>query len=367
MSYRVNLDIYSGPLDLLLYLIRKEEVEITDIPIVRITEQYIAHLEVLQQLDLNVAADFLVMAATLMEIKSRMILPRPELQLADSDAPAPEEEEDPRLVLVHQLLEYKRFKEAAETLELLADEQGRRHGRPAAHIVIGPEDQRLAVEEMFKDVQVWDLVSTFARLMRTINMSRGEVVYDDTPVEEIARNLIEIMQRKRFGRFSELFKEVFGTDSQVARSHLIGAFLAVLECIKQRVLQIEQAEDFDDLKISWRDDQEAPASQDVVLPPPEAVASRSQAREAEGLKRRSHFKGQDIASDDSQRTEFDDDLFAIEVPEIESYKPIYSDNEIMGRQEPTDNADDVSADDQNAELDDSADEDAPATDRPQEQ
>ena len=334
MSYRVDLDIYSGPMDLLLYLIRKEEVEITDIPIVRITEQYIAHLEVLQQLDLNVAADFLVMAATLMEIKSRMILPRPELQVEDGEGVEPEDLEDPRLALVQQLLEYKRFKEASQNLEALADEQSRRYGRPPAQIVIGPEDQRLAVEEMFKDVQVWDLVSTFARLMRTINLSRGEVVYDDTPVEEISRNLIEVLQRKRFGRFSELFREVFGTNERVARSHLIGAFLAVLECIKQRLLRIEQEGEFGDLTLTWREDQEAPTAQEMVLPPPEAVASRSQARVADGMKRRSHFKGEDMGGDESQRTEFDDDLAGIEVPEIETYKPIYSDDEIMGRVAP---------------------------------
>ena len=96
MTYRVDLDNYAGPLDLLLYLIRKEEVEIQDIPILRITEQYVAYLNVLTAMDINVAGEFLVMAATLMEIKSRMILPRPEMPAEDGEEP----EEDPRLELV---------------------------------------------------------------------------------------------------------------------------------------------------------------------------------------------------------------------------------------------------------------------------
>ena len=137
MDYRVDLDIYNGPLDLLLYLIRKEEVEITEIPVVRITEQYIAYMDLLQSLDINVAGEFLVMAATLMEIKSRMILPRPEMEI-DDDAYEPEE--DPRLELVQQLLEYKRFRDAADDLTSLGDEQSRRYSRPAAQIVVGPDD-----------------------------------------------------------------------------------------------------------------------------------------------------------------------------------------------------------------------------------
>ena len=120
MTYRVDLDIYNGPLDLLLYLIRREEVQIADIPIVRITEQYMAYLDLLKAMDINIAGEFLVMAATLMEVKSRMLLPRPELEVEDDEQ---EGQEDPRLELVRQLLEYKRFREAAQDLELLGNEQ----------------------------------------------------------------------------------------------------------------------------------------------------------------------------------------------------------------------------------------------------
>ena len=145
MTYRVDLDIYNGPLDLLLYLIRREELQIADIPIVRITEQYMAYLDLLQAMDINIAGEFLVMAATLMEVKSRMLLPRPELEVEDDEQ---EGQEDPRLELVRQLLEYKRFREAARDLELLGTEQSRRFARPAAQLVAGPEEQGYALDQM---------------------------------------------------------------------------------------------------------------------------------------------------------------------------------------------------------------------------
>ena len=121
-EYKVNLDIYNGPMDLLLYLIRKEEVNIYDIPIARITDQYVQYVEALQTLDMNVVGDFLVMAATLMYIKSYMLLPRQEVQ-------ADEEMEDPRLSLVKQLLEYKRYKESTFILAAKAAEWDKKSGR----------------------------------------------------------------------------------------------------------------------------------------------------------------------------------------------------------------------------------------------
>src|SRR3989338_9239973 len=119
MSYRVKLEIFEGPLDLLLYLIKKEELEIHDIPIAKITEQYLEYLELMKILDLNIAGEFLVMAATLMHIKSRMLLP------PEAIAPEEEEEEDPRAELIRKLLEYKKFKEAAGQLSVMEREQSK--------------------------------------------------------------------------------------------------------------------------------------------------------------------------------------------------------------------------------------------------
>ena len=330
MDYRVDLEIYNGPLDLLLYLIRKEEVEITDIPVGRIAEQYMAYLGLLQTMDINVAADFLVMAATLMEIKSRMILPRPEMVDEEGNV----EEEDPRLELVQQLLEYKRFKEAAQDLGALGDQQLRRFGRPAAQIVIGPEEQRFALDEMLKEVQLWDLLNAFARVMRSINLSHREVVYDDTPIEEIADQIISMMRERRTALFSELVLHLFSGPVAVTRPNLIGTFLAILECIRQRLLAIEQDRDFADLRVFWREECELPPEERKTAPPEARITSVEEARQAEGLVDRPHgrFK-EEVGAEDAEITEFDQVLDSISIPDVEKFKPIYSEEELLGRQE----------------------------------
>ena len=122
-DYRVNLDIFAGPLDLLLYLVRKEEVDIYDISIAKITDQYIQYIEILKSLDIDLAGDFLVMAATLMQIKSAMLLPKVD---PESGLLGEENLDDPRAELIRQLLEYKKFKDAANLLHAAADEQQER-------------------------------------------------------------------------------------------------------------------------------------------------------------------------------------------------------------------------------------------------
>ena len=126
-DYRVNLDIFAGPLDLLLYLVRKEEVDIYDISIAKITDQYIQYIEILKSLDIDLAGDFLVMAATLMQIKSAMLLPKAE---PESGLPGEDNLDDPRAELIRQLLEYKKFKDAANLLNAAADEQQERFRVP---------------------------------------------------------------------------------------------------------------------------------------------------------------------------------------------------------------------------------------------
>lgn len=153
-DYRVNLDIFAGPLDLLLYLVRKEEVDIYDIPIARITDQYISYIEMLKSLDIDLAAEFMVMAATLMEIKSAMLLPK-----AEPEQVASEDFSDPRAELVRQLLEYKKFKDAANLLDAAADRQQERFARPDSLISqLSPDTE---VEIDIEQVSVWDLLEAF--------------------------------------------------------------------------------------------------------------------------------------------------------------------------------------------------------------
>ena len=148
-DYKVMLEVFEGPLDLLLYLIKKDEVDIYDIPIGRITDQYMEYLNLMKVLDLNIAGDFIVMSATLMLIKSRMLLPvesRPEME--------EEDEEDPRWDLVRQLVEYKKFKDAADHLEDLEVHMENVFGRESEHVDLGaPPDIDM------RDASIFDLIS----------------------------------------------------------------------------------------------------------------------------------------------------------------------------------------------------------------
>src|SRR5262245_4369700 len=169
MPYTVALDAFHGPLDLLLYLVKKHEVDVLDIPVARIADQFREYLQGLRELDVELAGDFLVMAATLMEIKSRMMLP------AEAHA-AGEEEPDPRRELVKQLLEYRKIKDAAAALEERAEAQGTRVPRQEPPEPAAPGVQRV------RPVELWDLVSAFARLMReTQALEPKTIAVDDTP------------------------------------------------------------------------------------------------------------------------------------------------------------------------------------------
>ena len=155
-DYRVNLEIYNGPLDLLLYLIRREEVDICDVPIARITEQYLGYVELLTQLDPNLTGEFLVMAATLMEIKTRMLLPSaPPEEVTPGDI-----EIDPRAELIRQLLEYKAFKDAAEDLRTAQAARAEKFSRSPPHEATG-ETTEVDLEE----VGVWNLLDAFNGLL----------------------------------------------------------------------------------------------------------------------------------------------------------------------------------------------------------
>ena len=236
-EYRVNLDIYSGPVDLLLYLIRREEVDIYDIPIARITEQYVRYVEMIEALDPNIAGEFLVLAATLMEIKTRMLLPTPSAEEGGDDAL----EIDPRAELVRQLLEYKNFKDAAGDLRDSAHLQAMKFPRRPGK----GDDQPNEVQLDLDDAQVWHLLDAFDKLMAAIGqrVDRHEVIYDDTPVELHAADIVDRLQRDGAMSFARLFE---GRDS---RSEMIGLFLALLELIRRKRLLVTQDRNFGDIHV----------------------------------------------------------------------------------------------------------------------
>jgi segregation and condensation protein A len=226
-DYQVVLDTFRGPLDLLLYLVKRDEVDILDIPIARVAEQFKHYLDVLTLIDVERAGDFLVMAASLMEIKSKMLLPRPEEESAE---PA----EDPRRELVRQLLQYKRYKEAAAALDELADRQALR--LPRLPVAAAPQK---GGPPALQPVELWDLVSAFGRLMReTLANQPQAVVVDHTPLHVHMEQVLARLEREGRVAFSELFTPPY------TRSRLVGVFLAVLELAKGRRVVPEQAGPF---------------------------------------------------------------------------------------------------------------------------
>ncbi|MBS3733878.1 MAG: segregation/condensation protein A [Phycisphaerae bacterium] len=235
-DYRVQLDVYNGPLDLLLYLIRREEVDIHDIPIARITEQYVAYVDMLKALDPNLAGEFLVLATHLMEIKTRMLLPAPETAAGDEETDLL----DPRAELVRQLLEYKAFKDAAGDLAGAAEDQARRFPRaPVRPPSNSPDDVDL------DDVQVWDLFDAFSKLMESIGHrpTHHEVIYEDTPIELHAEDIVDRLRREGPMTFSSVFA------GRTGRGELIGLFLALLELVRQRRIRAAQEDNFREIRI----------------------------------------------------------------------------------------------------------------------
>ena len=223
-NYHVALDTFHGPLDLLLYLVKRHEVDVLEIPIAKLADQFLEYLSALQAVDVELAGEFLVLAATLMEIKSRSLLP-------DDEAEESEGGPDPRRELVKQLLEYRKFKDAAAALEDCAEKQSARMVR------VPPEDPQPAGATPVRAVELWDLVGAFARLLRETQALRPTtVVVDDTPQHVYEAQIRDRVRSEGRVAFRDLFRPPFH------KARLIGLFLAILELIKNGALALEQAE-----------------------------------------------------------------------------------------------------------------------------
>ena len=227
-DYRVNLDIFAGPLDLLLYLVRKEEVDIYDIPIAKITDQYVKYIEMMKELDIDVAGDFLVMAATLMQIKSAMLLPR-----EPGEALGEEDLTDPRAELIRQLLEYKKFKDAANLLAAAADERGERFNRPDTIIeqIKGASEPAINLDQ----ISIWNLLEAFDKIMEAtgakFDMSH---ISDDTPIDLYQIEILHRLQTDGPTNFVRIF------EGRASRLVMVGLFLAILELIRSQLVHAEQ-------------------------------------------------------------------------------------------------------------------------------
>ena len=234
MTYKVKLDVFEGPLDLLLYLIQKEEVDIYDIPIAKITDQYLEYLELMKLLDLSIAGEFLVMAATLMHIKSRMLLP-PE-QAEGEEKP----EEDPRAELVRRLLEYKKFKEAASELSQMESH----HKHFFARVGPGIKVEDLPKEDTFFEASLFDLITAFTKVLKDIPKDVFyKVVKDEFTVSEKIHDVLHMLVDKKQILFTDLFR------AAKTKFEIITTFLALLELIKIREVIIIQAVPFGEIEI----------------------------------------------------------------------------------------------------------------------
>jgi segregation and condensation protein A len=248
-DYRVNLEIFAGPMDLLLYLVRKEEVDIYDIPLAKITDQYIRYIDILKQLDIDVAGDFLVMAATLMQIKSAMLLPKTQGEEIGAD-----DLSDPRAELIRQLLEYKRFKDAANMLAASAEEQGDRFARPDTVIEQFKPNAEPAID--LDQVSVWNLLEAFDAIMEATGAKYDiRHIIDDTPIDLYQIEILHRLQKEGPMNFERIF------EPRSSRLVLVGLFLAILELIRSQLIWAEQNQETG--KISLRATTDVPAEEAV--------------------------------------------------------------------------------------------------------
>lgn len=246
-DYNVKLDVFEGPLDLLLYLIKKEEVDIYDIPIGRICSQYNEYMNLMRMLDLNIAGEFLVMSATLMLIKSRLLLPAEERKDLEED------EEDPRLDLVRQLVEYKKFKDAAGFLEELEESQ---------HNVFFPEGEHVALGKdtglSLRDVSIFDLLSSFSEILKRTDKEELTEIFAEryTVADKVDYLMNEVVRRGRKQSLHDLFK------GMRSRSEMVCTFLAILELIRlKQIRAVQEPGEYTDIQLQKAEEEEAPAEE----------------------------------------------------------------------------------------------------------
>jgi segregation and condensation protein A len=230
-SYEVKLEKFEGPLDLLLYLIRKDEIDIYDIPIARITRQYLEYVEMMQLLNLDIAGEFILMAATLINIKSRMLLPRAEEEEAD----------DPREALIMALLEYEKFKQASQVLrEKEATEQQFMKRTDFSYLDLKPE------ENFTLEATVFDLLTAFREALNNLEKD----IYHTVKAEEVTiEERMEIIERILTQKDHAVFAELYADNPH--RLVLIVTLLAILELIKLNRLVLRQAAPFSEIRIYW--------------------------------------------------------------------------------------------------------------------
>jgi segregation and condensation protein A len=242
-EYKVQFEVFEGPLDLLLYLIKKEEVDIYEVNLTKLATQFVEYLDVMRLLDLEFAGEFLVMAATLMYIKSRELLPK-EQQVAAEE----EDEEDPRWELIRQLVEYKKFKDAAAQLQVREIEQENIFPRLPIKPDVGELQAGNGHVPKKPEASLFDLINAVNSILKRVSQREElrEIFEDKWSVSEKIEHLATLISNRERVRFSELF------EAATSRSEVVCTFLALLELIRMKKLLCMQSEDFGDIDITKR-------------------------------------------------------------------------------------------------------------------
>jgi segregation and condensation protein A len=243
MPYQVKIDAFEGPLDLLLHLINGLEIDIYDIPVAQITEQYLMYIKTMNELKLDVASEFLVMAATLLVIKSKMLLPKHE-EVLDHEDPDMLFEEDPRDELVERLIEYRKYKEAANDLKTMEVERGLIYTKPPSDLSEFAKEKQPEKTEL--NVSLYDMLAAFQKLLRRKKLQRPmatRITRQEISIEtRMTEIMVELKQLKGRTNFNNLFP-------YPAKDHIVVTFLAVLELIKRKEIDAQQQENFGDIYV----------------------------------------------------------------------------------------------------------------------
>jgi len=252
-EYKVQLENYYGPLDLLLHLVKETEVDITRITLARACEQYIGFLKTMEKLDIDLSGNFLSLASQLLLLKARAVAP-PELAPAEGEVPEEEDEGEASLELIKKLLDYKRFKDRARALDLMGMERANRFGRPRLRIEGEPEPEPL------RNLELWDLVLLYSNAIKGIRLeAKLSILYRDIPLEVFIDRILRTLDGKTHTTYTELL----GTEG-ADRTQRMGTFLALLQLAKSQKVRVEQEIDFADIRVEVVPESERPEESATV-------------------------------------------------------------------------------------------------------
>lgn len=238
MHYQVKIDTFEGPLDLLLHLINRLEIDIYDIPMSEITDQYLNYIKTMKELHLDVASEYLVMAATLLAIKSKMLLPKHEEIIVEDDMDM-NYEEDPRDELVERLIEYRKYKEAAEDLKSLEEERNLMFSKPPSDL--SELSKEIQVEKVELNVTIYDMLGALQKMMRRKKLQKPLATKIARQEISIEKRMEEILIELKSFKGRKSFYELFPFPQ---KEHIVVSFLAILELMKRQEIHIEQEKNF---------------------------------------------------------------------------------------------------------------------------